>query len=368
MAEVLSQNQIDMLLNSLLNSDTSADSGDTGGGGDDAQGSGSTGASSKPGELQEKLPNGEVRTKKVKDYDFRSPKLFTREQLKLLYTIYENYCRIVSSHMTMNLQTFVACEIIEVEEQQYYEYNNALPDSVLVGLVDFDVKDENNISENLVMMEMAKEIGFCCIDRFLGGSGEPLEEDREYTEIELSVLQHLFKGMVGLMKNVWADHLDISPKLMKMETNSRILQGISADENVVIVVMLVTVNETQGKMTLCIPASTLNLMFKKREIQSKRRERRGDQHSEELRRARILQQINESDLTVKGILGEVTVLSKDVVELQVGDIIMLNKPEDSYVDIAIEDTVWFKGELGIYNKRKAMIIREKLKRGSDSAI
>ncbi len=357
MAEILSQSQIDMLLNSLLTPDEAsegeeaADSADTGGGSEKA------------------APAGAGKAKKVKEYDFRSPKIFTREQLKLLYTIYENYCRIVSSHVTANLQTYTAVEIVEVEEQQYYEYNNALPDSVLVGLIDFDVKDEDNIaSDNLVIMEMSKDIGFCCIDRFLGGEGKPLADEREYTEIELSVLEHLFKGMVALMKNVWSDHLDISPKLTKMETNSRILQGISADENVVIVVMMITLNDTQGKLTLCIPASTLNIVFKRREAMSKRRERRGDQRSEELRRERIEMQINESDLLLKGILGEVTVMSKDIVELQVGDIIMLNKPDNSNVDVAVEDTVWFKGELGIYNKKKSILIKEKIRRGSDSAI
>lgn len=358
MAEILSQSQIDMLLNSLLSSDDSAE-GDAA-----ADGGGGGGGSS-----DNATPIGSNKAKKVKEYDFRSPKIFTREQLKLLYTIYENYCRIVSSHITANLQTYTAVEIVEVEEQQYYEYNNALPDSVLVGLIDFDVKDEDNIAtDNLIIMEMSKDIGFCCIDRFLGGEGKPLADDREFTEIELSVLEHLFKGMVALMKNVWADHLDIAPKLTKMETNSRILQGISADENVVIVVMMITLNDTQGKLTLCIPASTLNIMFKKREAMSKRRERRGDQRTEEIRRERIESQIHESDLTLTGILGEVTVMSKDIVELQVGDIIMLNKPDNSHVDLAVEETVWFKGELGIYNKKKSILIKEKIRRGSDSAI
>lgn len=358
MAEILSQSQIDMLLNSLLNDGGGGDSAD--GGGQDA--AGDSGAASPQ--------STDLAGKKIKEYDFRSPKLFTREQLKLLHTIYETYCRLVSSHMTGILQTYISVEIVEVEEQQYYEYNNALPDSVLVGLIDFNIQDSaaGNAADSMVIMEMSKDIGFCCIDRFLGGMGNPLLEDREYTEIEISVLEHLFKGMVGIMKNVWQEHLEISPMLYKMETNSRILQGISPDENVVIVVMMVTVNETQGKLTLCIPATTLNVLFKNREAQSKRRERRGDQQYEEMRRAKIAGEINQTDLVIKGILGEVTVLSKDLVELQIGDIIMLNKPENSYVDVVIENTAWFRGELGAFNKKKAIKIKDKIKRGSDSAV
>lgn len=74
----------------------------------------------------------------------------------------------MSSHITGILQTYSLVEIIEVEEQQYYEFNNALPDSVLMGLIDFDIKDEDE--EDLVIMDISKEVGFCSFDRLLGGS------------------------------------------------------------------------------------------------------------------------------------------------------------------------------------------------------
>lgn len=334
MSEILSQSQIDSLLSSLTSGIKEIEQPD--------QGSG----------------------KKIKDYDFRSPKLFTREQLKLLYSIYENYARILSSYITGILQTYTLVEIIEVEEQQYYEFNNALPDSVLMGVIDFAVKEEHN-DEDLVLLDFSKDIGFCGIDRLLGGSGKPLEADREYTEIELGILEHLLKGMVNLMKNVWNDYLEIVPKLIKLETNARILQGIGADENVVIVVMNITVNETQGKMNLCIPAVTLDTMFKLKNAQSKKKERRGDAASDALRRAEILREISQSDLEITGILGTIEVMSRDLVDLEVGDIIKLNKPLDSPVELAVGETVWFKGDMGAYNKKRAVAIRETIKRGSD---
>lgn len=334
MSEILSQSQIDSLLSSLTSGIKEIDQPDHGTG------------------------------KKIKDYDFRSPKLFTREQLKLLYSIYENYAKILSSHITGILQTYTLVEIIEVEEQHYYEFNNALPDSVLMGVIDFSVKEDNE-GEDLVLLDFSKDIGFCCIDRLLGGSGKPLEADREYTEIELGILEHLIKGMVNLMKNVWFDYLEVKPRLMKLETNARILQGISADENVVIVVMNVMVNETQGKMNICIPAVTLDTMFKMKNAQSKKNVRRGDHLSDAQRRADILKEISQSELEITGILGTIDVLSKDLIDLEVGDIIKLNKPENSMVELAVGETAWFRGEMGAFNKKRAVAIRESIKRGSD---
>ena len=330
MSEILSQSQIDSLLSSLTSG------------------------------LKEIEQPEQVLGKKIKDYDFRSPKLFTREQLKLLYSIYENYARILSSYITGILQTYTLVEIIEVEEQHYYEFNNALPDSVLMGVLDFAVKEDHS-EEDLVLLDFSKDIGFCCIDRLLGGTGKPLEADREYTEIEIGILEHLMKGMVNLMKNVWLDYLEIAPRLLKLETNARILQGISADENVVIVVMNVMVNETQGKMNICIPAVTLDNMFKMKNALSKRKERRGDQLTDAQRRADIMREISESELEITGVLGTIDVLSRDLIDLEVGDIIKLNKLENSMVELAVGETVWFRGEMGSFNKKRAVAIRESIK-------
>lgn len=334
MSEILSQSQIDSLLNSLTS-----------------------------GIKEIEIPE-QGTGKKVKEYDFRSPKLFTREQLKLLFSIYENYARLLSSHITGVLQTYTLVEIIEVEEQQYYEFNNALPDSVLIGMIDFAVKDGDG-DEDMVFLDLSKDIGFCSIDRLLGGAGKPLDVDREYTEIEIGILEYFIKGMVNLMKNVWFDYLEISPRLMKLETNSRILQGISADENVVIVVMNILVNNTQGKINICIPAATLDMMFKKKNAQTKKNVRKVDQVTEAQRRADIINEISKSDLEIKGVLGTTEVLSKELVDLEVGDIIKLNKPENALVDLVVENTTWFRGEMGSFNKKRAIIIKDSLMRGSD---
>ncbi|MGV8906000.1 MAG: flagellar motor switch protein FliM [Acetobacterium sp.] len=334
MAEILSQSQIDSLLSSLTSG-------------------------------KDEIENQSVSIfNRVKEYDFRRPKLFTREQLKLLFSIYENYARLLSSHTTGILQIYSLIEILEVEEQQYYEFNNALPDSVLAGLIDFEIKGSDD-EEDLILMDISKDIGFCSIERLLGGRGRPLETDREFTEIEIGILEYFVKGMVNLMKNVWFDYLEISPRLIKIETNSRTLQGISANENVVIIVMNITVNETQGKINICIPATTLDMLFKKKTTQNRKNVKRGDQKAEASRRKNIIDEIRKTELQIKGHLGEVEVLSQDIFDLEIGDIIKLNKPVDSMVDVVVNDEIWFRGEMGVFNKNKAIVIKEFGETGSE---
>ncbi len=333
MPEILSQNQIDSLLGSLISGTKAAEAA---------------------------APEPDIR---VKPYDFRSPKLFTREQLKILFSIYENYAKLLSSHITGVLQTYTHVEIVNIEEQHYAEFNNALPDSVLIGMIDMSTSDEED--EGLVIMNISKEIGFCSIDRLLGGVGKALDGDREYTDIEIGILEYFIKGMVHLMKNVWLDFLELTPKLMKLETNSRILQGVGADENVIIVVMNILVNETYGKINICIPAVTLDTLFKKKSAQTKKNVRRADQLTEMQRKADIIREINETELEMKGILGTVELLSHELINLEVGDIIKLHKPSNALVEVMVEETTWFRGEMGAFHKKRAIAIREMLERGSD---
>ncbi len=338
MADILSQSEIDSLLNSLIS-----------------------------GAKDIEVAEQEQFVKKVKEYDFRSPKLFTREQLKILFSIYENYSRILSSFITGILQIACKIELIEVEEQQYHEFNNALPDSVLIGLVDFAINNKED-DEDLILMNVSKDIGFCAIDRMLGGGGKHLPVDREYSEIEYGLLDYLFKGMIPLMRNSWFDYVEIRPKLIKIETNSRILQGISADENVVIVVMNIQINETMGKINICIPGIILDSLLKIiGQAQTKKPTRRGsDGSTEDQRKTAIISEITKSSIEMRGILGTAEVLSRDLIELEVGDVIRLDNLNNALVSINIEDETWFKGEVGTFNKKKAIIIKEVLKRESEA--
>ena len=152
MAEILSQNQIDELLNGLSTGDVS---------------------------IQELEEN----EKRIKEYDFRSPKKITKETIRLLKGIYENYCRILTSRLTSMLRLMCDVTVEQVEESIYHEYNNALEDYVLMGLINVKYPD-NETSENQILMEMSRPLSFVIIDRLLGGIGEEYGYVRDYTEIE----------------------------------------------------------------------------------------------------------------------------------------------------------------------------------------
>ncbi|MEG2082657.1 MAG: flagellar motor switch protein FliM, partial [Oscillospiraceae bacterium] len=116
MAELLSQSQIDELLG-LAKSGTKADS---------------LGSSSKNDK------EDEVDGVKFKKYDFYSPKKISKKRLKLLDGIYGSYARTVSSYITGLLRIGCSVELVTMEEQRYYEFNNALSENDIISTINLN--------------------------------------------------------------------------------------------------------------------------------------------------------------------------------------------------------------------------------------
>lgn len=321
MAEILSQSQIDELLNNLSSGDVD-------------------------------IKEIEANEKKVKEYDFRSPKKITKETIKLLKGIYEGYCRMLSSRLTSMLRLMCDVTVEQVEESIFHEYNNALDDYVLMGLVNVGYPDDS-VSDSQILMDISKSLSFVIIDRLLGGSGEEYENLRDYTDIELSLLGNMLKQVVPMMGVSWESTIELKTELAKIETNSRFIQSINYNDTVVIVVLNVALNESTGKITICIPSSIIGEVMKKANLFSKTNKKKMDQSVEEQKEI-IMDSIKSSKLTITGVLGKAQATLKDIVDMQVGDLIILDKAVNSYVDVNVDGEKWFEGTWGT-KKNKGVI-------------
>ncbi|MFA0815036.1 MAG: flagellar motor switch protein FliM [Anaerofustis sp.] len=335
MAEVLSQQQIDELLGNLLSGDVDLD------------------------EIKEQT--GKT---KVKEYDFRSPKKFTREQVKLLGNIHENFAKLSSSQLSNLLRLNFEMEVLQTEEQQFYEFNNALEDSVLMGFIDLQ-KNETDEDRQQIIMEIARPISFFIIDRLLGGAGGTAETyaaiDRGYTDIELSLMKYFLCQFVAIIKHSWSNYFEVDPALDYIETNSRMIQSISPDETVVIVVMEVTIEDLVGTINICLPKTTLDIIFKAFETKFAKPVRvgGGSDAKSEIRRKAIMDKLNDSPLQMKGILGKTEITLQELLNLEVGDVIPLGtSTESNKILVNVENIPWFYGSFGTKNNKYAVKIME----------
>ena len=327
MADVLSQSQIDALLNSFSSEGTKAFE-----------------------EIEE-----QAKEQKVKNYDFKMPKKFTKEQLKVIDGIFENYSRVLSSYLTGLMRIFCKVEVLQIEEQLYYEFNNALPDYVMMSMVNMGITDDDVLETNSIM-QVSNQIAFTMMDRLMGGEGAYFEQNRDFTEIEVGLFTTVLNKMAALLKEPWGTYIDINPVITTIETNARVMQSISPDEVVILVVLEMEIKDVKNTMTFCIPAINLESIMSKFGDRWSRTTKKLDPKREKERRVSLLEAIKDSDLRISAVLGKTKLDLYDVLTMQVNDIIPLNVPIDSNITINIGDNLWFDGKLGTKNSKKAVKI------------
>lgn len=332
MSEVLTQAQIDALLNSMA-----------GGGGDAAE----TTAEKKKEE------------QKYKKYDFFSPKKYTRDKLRLLKSIHETYSRVVSSRLNSVLRTGCQVEILDVEEQRYYEFANSLHENDVVALIKTNIHD-GHMGEPIIM-KVDTSITLSMIDHMLGSTSDEGDYNYEvssytYTDIELRVYQVIVNYMVGVMADGWSNYLELGFRLERLETNPTMMQEISRDSSVVIVILTIQLGALEGKITICLPDSVLSAAFKAMDKKSSR-DSLTEEEKEQTSKI-VLNHIKKTSLEMKAELGKSQLLLRDIYSLQVGDVINLNKAKDSEIYLTVADKTCFKGYLGTNNKNMAIKISD----------
>lgn len=320
MPEILTQNQIDQLLNNL-----------------------------RLDEL-ERAQAEQQHLRKVKDYDFRTPKKLTKEQLRVLLRIHENFARHLSSYLSGVLRTYCEISVTTIEELPYYEHNNTLGDSVMIGV--FDVKPV----EGSVLVDVSNSVTFSLVDRLLGGAGVGYVPEHEFTEIELSLMGKVFGQVAVYLKEAWSNLVEAEAEFQQIEINARLIQSMPTEEVVAVVLFSVAIGSVKGVMGLCVPCINLEGILDQLGKNKLLPKRQADQTLEEQHREAMLAHIKSSALSLRCELGKTRLNIRDVANLQPGDVIRLGREADSLVKVLVGEKPWFYGALGISRNRKAVKI------------
>lgn len=289
----------------------------------------------------------------VKNYDFARPSKFSKEHLRTLEMIFEHYGRLLSTNLPVYLRKSISVEVMNSEAVTYMEFSNALSNPVILGIVDFSPLKGN------IIIEMATKLGYAIVDRMLGGEGEPLEKTRDFTEIELLIIERIMTVCVNLLREPWKNVLEINPRLDRIETNSQFAQIISPSEMIAIITINVKIGDVEGLMNICLPYITLepvmdklNTKFWYSNMQEKNDTIYGDT---------IEHLISKAVIPVRVVLGNSTVSVSDFASLQAGDIIRLDSKVNEELSVYVGDIHKFDGLPGSSGKNYAVRITKVLK-------
>ena len=326
MADVLSQSQIDALLSAV-----------------------------RSGEKDLNDPVEEQPEKKYRKYDFKSPKKFTKDRIKMLNGIFENYTRIINSRLNTILHTACEVSVESIEEQRYYEFSNALTDGDILSLASVSINGKD-AEETPVLFFVSMSLALSMMDRMMGGEGDVDDSDLNdylYTDLEIHLYDNLVKDLVSVMGGSWENYIPMDFTYNRTEVNPTLVQLIGIDEIVVIADLKLEFPNYSGRMSICLPAMMLTNVFAEINRDSPGRKITGKENADE-----IFEQLRDTDLEITAELGNVNLALSDIYHLGVGDVINLEKSKESPVYLDIGGYRWFMGRLGVHKKNMAVKIDE----------
>ncbi|SMC17968.1 flagellar motor switch protein FliM [Clostridium acidisoli DSM 12555] len=319
MPDVLSQSEIDALLSALSS-----------------------------GELQpDELPK-EDEKQKVKLYDFRSPQKFSKDHIRTLELIHDNYGRIISNYLTAQVRDNVKVKIESIEQVTYEEFIHSISNPTILTIFKLPPLSGS------ILFETNPEFVYKVIDILLGGSGSGKYKTREFTDIDKNIIMKINQGLIDNLKLAWSDIIDVEPEIEALETNPALNQTLAPHEPVALITFSVEIGDDSTFINICIPYLSIEKVLDKLVVQYWYQE--NDESVVNESREKLKERLNIIDVPLTVTLGDTNVTVDEFLKLSVGDVITLNDKCSDPVFVRVDENVHYTGKPGIIGKNMAVQI------------
>lgn len=326
MVDVLSQNEIDALLAALSS-----------------------------GEMDAEDLKKEETTKKVSVYDFKRAVRFSKDHIRSLTRIHENFARYLTTYFSAQLRTFVQINVVDVEQLPYDEFIRSIPKMTILNIF------EAEPLEGRMVLEVNPNVAYAMLDRLLGGPGTAPTKMNSLTEIETIVMEKVFSRAFESLQEAWKTVIDIKPKLEALETNPQFMQVVSPNETIALISFSTKIGDTTGMINLCIPHVVLEPIMPRLSVHHWFVSQKKERIPEEVEM--LEHRVKKTKLPIIAELGEASITIQEFLGLAHGDVLTLKKPVDEGLKIKVGDKIKFIGSPGSIRDRLAIQIDEIVSEG-----
>lgn len=302
--------------------------------------SGAVSGSSEPGARQ------------VKAYDFTRPNKFSREQVRALEMIHAGCARDLTTQFSALLRMPVEVEMAGIAETTAQDLAGDAAPNASIALLRLEPLPGR------AALDMDPALVFALIDRLLGGPGMALPEARELTEIEKGLMRRAVEQVAHGLAGAWKPLIALQPELEKIVGSGLFSQSASPDERFVLVRFTARMGSVSGTMRLGIPIASLDPVLSRLSVQqwSVSENRSGGEAVSQA----IRQSLEPAEVLVSGELGRAAMKVRDLLDLQIGDLVCLNRKAGADLDIRVGSLVRFQGQPGQVGRRFGLRITRAL--------
>ena len=187
----------------------------------------------------------------IKNYDFRRPDKFSKEQWHTLQSMHETYARLVGAAFSSQLRTLVSVRLSSIDQGLYEEWQSQVPSQTVCYVASMQPLAGN------IVVEFNSDVATEVIDRLLGGNGALLERGRDMGEIELALLRTFFRAIATSLEEMWSAVAPVKPELQDLGLDASLVQVASPNDVVISAFFEINLGSHLGAMSICIPYTVL---------------------------------------------------------------------------------------------------------------
>lgn len=204
----------------------------------------------------------EAPPQEVTVYDFKHPDRISKDQLRSLRTVHENFSRLTATYLSTVVRAMVDVNLLSIDQVTYSEYTMSLnyPSSIYVL--------HSDGLEGKLILEMSPSFLLFMVDRLLGGTGETTLEPREITLIEQNVVHNIILKLIEILNEVWGQIVQPRCRFNSFETDPQFVQIARSSETLAIIFFELKVKGFNYPMNLGIPYFILEPILPKLSTQS----------------------------------------------------------------------------------------------------
>jgi flagellar motor switch protein FliM len=285
--------------------------------------------------------------KVVNIYDFRHPARVSKDQLRTLQNLHDNFARILSSTFSTLQRAIIEINLVSVDQITYSEFIMSLSSPSCTYTFRMEPLD------GIAILDFSQSVVFSFVDRLFGGRGTSIVTEREITWIEKSVMNNIINRTLRDLERTWERIIPLECNVEMLETNPEFVQVVPSSETVVLISFELKSENVSGLINLCYPYISIEpiaLRLGGQNLVSSTK----DVPKEELLKNR--KRIKLYDSLVHAVLGSVTVTIRDLLDLKVGDVVTLNTRLKDELEVFVEKEMKFFGRPGLLGKYKAVEI------------
>ncbi len=287
----------------------------------------------------------------INTYDFRHPARVSKDQLRTLQNLHDNFARLLSATFSTLQRAIIEINLVSVDQITYSEFIMSLSTPSCTYTFRMEPLD------GVAIVDFSQSVVFSFVDRLFGGRGTSIVTEREITWIEKSVMNNIINRTLRDLERTWERIIPLECNVEMMETNPEFVQVVPSSETVVLISFELKSENVSGLINLCYPYISIepialrlggqNLVSSSKEVPF-----------EELEKNR--KRIKMFEAMVRACLGEATVTVRDLVNLRPDDVISLNTRIKDDIEIFVEEELKFVGKVGLQGKHKAVQITSRV--------